>query len=109
MVTRRQLHLQDAPNRPESPQVLDTLGRCEGPRRTAIFLLLCLDGSCRVILWQLSKSQTERCCIFCVFCHGSIKKVKNQGPLPTQQRVALVPAADEVRHAKHAGAEKKRS
>lgn len=37
-----------------------------------------------------------------MFCYSSIKKFKNQGPLPTQQRVALISVADEICHTKHA-------
>lgn len=42
-----------------------------------------------------------------MFCYSSVKKLKNHGLLPTQQRVALISVADEVCHTKHAE-EKKR-
>lgn len=45
---------------------------------------------------------------FCMFCCSSIKKFKNQGPLPTQQKVILISVAAEVCHTKHAEEKKTR-
>lgn len=37
-----------------------------------------------------------------MFCYSSSGEFRNQGPLPTEQRVSLIPVADEVGHTKHA-------
>lgn len=71
---------------------------------------------CSLLAWMVAvcslcdTSVGGRCNIgvlFCMSCYSSTTKFKNQGPLPTQQRVALISVADEVCHTKHAE-EKKR-
>lgn len=80
----------------------------EGVWTTTVFLSLRLQSGRMLVCDSSLRCRLHTGILFGMFCYSSIKKLKNQGLLPTQQRVALISVADEVCHTKHAEEEKRK-